>query len=393
MKLYNIVCASIFFCLLAGINCNAQKKNTIIKGKVQNWPTDTIYLQTMSFHSPHSSKLIYQTISKDSTFNFEFNNVTKSFVVQLFLDKESAELNKEFLLLSNYTKNYYYGYCEKFYTYGTTTFLIEPNKILNIKLERNWATNHLTEEIAKKYKTTGIKVSKENTIETTQKTSITFLGNNIFQNEYYQKSFTLDDKIDKRLDIYKTRTIEEAVISYKKIRKKLLDKLELEKDKLSIVFYDYIKAEIEFGARKEFLKFLMFSKEKEMDNFFSKEIPKEIMEIISFDKSTINATTILNEEYNKFLMLYLNFKLNVLNKKYNRYYEYDIQKIRTAIQNFPQESVYYFVTNYLMLPQVNRKYLMNTIKNEEAVEELITKIISKYPEGELNDRLIEKYNL
>lgn len=390
---FNLNILTTLFILSIGVVCNSQENRTIIKGTVHCWPTDTIYLQTMPFNSPHSSELKYQTISKDSTFSFEFESADKPFVVQLFLNRKAAESNKEQLLLLNLTDKYYYGHCIKFYTYETTTFLLEPNKVLNVDLERNWAISTLTPKKAKRYRELGIKVSENNTMETTQKTSIRFSEPNSFQNEYYQKSFNLDDKFDKRLDIYKTRTIGEAIISFKKINQKLLNNLESEKDKLSVVFYDYIKAEIEFGARKEFLKFLMFSKEKEMDTFFSKEIPKEIIDIIEFDKSKINASTLISEEYNKFLMLYLNFKMNIQNKKYNRNYEYDMQKIRTAIRNFPKESVYYFLANYLLQPQVNREYLIKTIKNEEAVEELITKTISKYPEGELNDKLIQKYDL
>ncbi len=371
----------------------AQENRTIIKGTVHNWSTDTIYMQTMPFNSPHSSELKYQIISKDSTFSFEFENIEKPIVVQLYLSKKNAETNKEQLLLLNLTDKYYYGHCIKFYTYGTTTFLLEPNKVLNVDLERNWSISQLSSEKAEKYRELGIKVSENNTMEITQKTSIRFAEPNSFQDEYYQKTFNLDDKFDKRLDIYKTRTIGEAIISFKKINQKTLNNLELEKDKLSPVFYDYIKAEIEFGARKEFLKFLMLSKEKEIDTFFSKEIPKEIIDIIEFDKSKINASTLISEEYNKFLMLYLNFKMNIQNKKYNINYKDDIQKIRTAIRNFPKESVYYFLANHLLQPQVNREYLIKTIKNEEAVEELITKTITKYPEGELNDKLIKKYDL
>ena len=379
--------ALVLFLFINGVT--AQENITTIKGKVKYWPSDTIYLQTMPFHSPHSSELKYQTISKDSTFSFEFENVKKPFIVQLYLSKQIAESNKEHLLLKNLTPEYYYGYCIKFYTYGTTTFLIEPHKTLDIALERNWTISKLTPERAEKYRKIGVNVSKDNTLETTKKTSIDFGETNRFENEYYQKSFNLDDKFDKRLDIYKSMSLEKAIVSYNKLKQKLLNELETDKIKLSPTFYEYINAKIEFGARKEFLKFLMLTREDERADFFSKEIPKEIMDIIEFDKSKINSITLLSEEYNKFLMLYLNFK----NKSYNKYYEYDRDKITLAIKNFPKASVYYFLANYLLLPETNRKTMMENIKNEEAIEELIIKTITKYPDGELNDKLIEKYDL
>jgi hypothetical protein len=380
--------------LFTGLLTFSQEENkTIIKGEVRYWPSDTIYLQTMPFHSPHSSELKHQVISKDSTFSFEFKNVEKPFVIQLFMRKQNADLNREHLLLNNLTDRYYYNQCEKFYTYGTTTFLLEPNKTLNVNLERNWAISNPSSEQAKQYKTRGIKVSKENTIEATQKTSITFLGDKTFKEECFQKAFIIDGKIDNRLDIYKSMPIEKAIISLNKLKKNFLGDLEENKNRLSSIHYNYIKAEIEFGIRKEFLRFLMLNKESEMDDFFSKEIPQEIMDVIEFDKKQVNTVTIRSEAFNQFLMLYLNFKLNTLNKKYNRNYEFGIQKIRTAIRTFPKESVYYFLANNLLQPQVNRKYLIEIIKNEEAVEELITKTITKYPDGELNDLLIEKYDL
>ena len=378
--------------LLFGTISYAQTGITI-KGIVKDWPTDTIYAQTMPFYSPHSSKLKFQTIKRDSVFSFTFNNSGKPLVIQLFSNRKQVKTNRERLLFLNFTDEYYYGHCNKFYTYGIATFLIEPNKTLDVVLKYNQYEKKLTNKVVEKYKKLGIKVSEDNKINITSRMNIKFNDSNSFQDKYYQKSFGLDDKVDKRLEIYsyKSRSIEAAIVSFKKIKQSLLDKLELEKEKLSTVFYDYIKAEIEFGARKEFLKFIMLDKEK--DAFFSKEIPKEVKDIIEFDKTKVNQTTLISEEYNKFLMLYLNFKLNILNKEYNKHYNFGLQKIRTAIRSFPKESVYYFIANHLLLPQINRDYLIKTIKNEEAVDELITKTITKYPDGELNDKLIEQYDL
>lgn len=385
---------NVFILVLVSIlfSANGFSQKTIIKGKVHNWK-DTIYLQTMPFHSPYSTELKAQKITKDSTFNFEFENIDKPLIVQLYFNRKSVKINREQLLFLNLTNEYYYGHCVKFYTYDATTFLIEPNTTINVDLKRNSSIVKLKPEVAEKYRKLGANVSKDDTVEDMQKTEISFTGANKFQHEYFQKSFDLDNIVDRRLRIYETKPINEAVIGYKKVKKQLLDKLETNKDKLSPIFYDYIKAEIEFGAKKEFLKYLMFSKEKEMDAFFAKEIPKEIMDIIVLDKTKVNATTIINEEYNKYLNLYLTFILNFKNKSYKIYYDYDITKIQMAIKNFPEESVYYFLANYLLAPKNNREEMMKTIKIEDAVEELIVKTITKHPNGELNDRIMKKYDL
>lgn len=390
MKFYQTALAT-FVVFLFGTTCIAQENKTIIKGLVHNWPTDTVYLKTMPFHSPHSSKLQFKTISKDSTFSFEFGGTKKPVIVQLFANKTDIKLNEEQLLFQNLTEDYYYGHCVKFYTYGKSTFLIEPNKVINVDLTSNRYSSTLTKEKANKYRKLGAKIPETNIVENVNRTDIKFNGKDTFQNEYYQKSFDLDDKIDKRLDLYKTRPIEDAIVGFKKIRQKLLDELESNKDKLSTVFYDYIKAEIEFGARNEFIKYLVFARKEDMSAFFSNSIAPEIIDIIEFDKTHVNNTTLISEEYNKYIEMYLNFKLNNANKKYVDYYKFTMQKIRTAIRNLPNESIYYYLANNLM--QTNRTELMQSINNEDAVEELITKIISKYPNGELNDKLMIQYDL
>ena len=381
---------STLFLFILGTISYAQTKTTI-KGTVLNWPTDTIYIQTMPFNSPHSSELKFQTIKKDSVFNFSFISDEKPTVVQIYTNKKHAENNKEQLLFLNYTDKYYYSHCDKFYTHGVTTFLLEPNKTLEVVLKHNQHEKKLSNKVAEKYKKIGIEVSPNNTVNTVNKTTIDFIGDTNFQNEYYQTYFNVDDKIDNRLKIYETEPIEKAISSYHKITTKLIGKLELEKNKLSPVFYDYLKAEIEFGARKEFLKFLMLTKEKEMDTFFSKEIPEEISNIIEFDRSKINSTVILSEEYNKFLMLYLNFKLNITNKKYNSHYSFSIQKGKIIFKKFPRISVFYFMQNYLLF--TNKEQLLKDLKSEDDAEGLINSVVKNAPDKVLKEKLIKKYDL
>jgi len=101
--------------------------------------------------------------------------------------------------------------------------------------------------------------------------------------------------------------------------------------------------------------------------------------------------TLISEEYNKYLELYLNFKINIQNKNFAIDSKFNRQKIKMAIKSLPNESLYYYLANHLL--QCNRNQLLQDIGNEEADEELITKTITKYPNGELNDKLTEKYEL
>ncbi|MDO5969288.1 hypothetical protein Q4Q35_05660 [Flavivirga aquimarina] len=387
MKSYQVILGV----LLLGYICNAQTNKTIIKGQVKDWPTDSTYLQTMPFHSPHSSELYAKIISKKGTFSFDFEDIKAPFVVQIFATKELANFNKEELLYNNLTEDYYIRQCVKFYTYGKVTLLIEPNKTLEIDLTYNTSLTTLKPEDVEKHIKIGAKVSKKNTIINDSQMSINFKGGDIFQNEYYQKSFELDKMVDRRLEIYKDMPLDNAILGYQKITQKLLNDLEAKKERLSLTFYNYIKAEIEFGAKYQFLRFLMLDKNNEMDTFFSKGIPKDILDVLSFDKTKVNKTIMVSEEFNNFIEMYLNFKLSEKNKKLILNDGFGFHKIRIAIRNLPKASVYYYLANNLL--QTNREKLMKVIKSEEAVEELITKTITKYPNGELNDKLMVKYNL
>jgi hypothetical protein len=386
MKHQPIILAVIFSLFLTSVG-NTQINKPIIKGMVINWPTDTVYLQTMPFYSPLSSKTEFQILAKDSTFSFELEDKGTPIVVQLYSNKSNAELNKEQLLFLNYTGDYYYGHCVKFYIYAASTFLLEPGKVLDVELRSNRTLEKLSPEMAESDRKAGVKILNGNMIEQIHETNIQFHGENTFQDEYFQKTFDLEDKVDKRLELYQHQPIGKAIESYAKIRKKLLDNLEVDKKKLSAIFYEYIKAEIEFGARGEFLKLLMFSnKEGEnaaLDSFFSNEIPQEIMDIVKFNKDEVTPVIMASEAYNKYLELYLNFKMNVQNKKFSAYNEFSRQKCKTAIRELPQESAYYYLAGQLL----------QTVRNEDFVEELVIATIKKFPGGELNDKLMEKYDL
>lgn len=385
MKLQQIILA-VIISLSSIFVSNAQVNCSIINGKVVNWPTDTVYLQTMPFYSPFSSNTRFQILAKDSTFNFELDDKDTPFVVQLYSKKADVDLNREQLLLLNYSNDYYYGHCVKFYTYAASTFLLEPGKVLYIELTSNRTLKNLSPEMAERYKKAGIKIQDSKTIEQVNETGIQFLGDNSFQQKYFQKTFDLQDKVDKRLELYRNKPIEKAIEGYAKIRKKLLDNLEVEKENLSAISYEYIKAEIEFGARVEFLKYLMFSNKEEneaLDSLFSNEIPQGIIDIIEFNKDEVTTIVMASEAYNKYLELYLNFKINVQNKKFSAYNEFSMQKCKTVIRELPEESVYYYMAGQLL----------QTFRTEDFAEDLVIATIKKFPEGELNDKLMEKYDL
>ena len=379
MKLSRIVLTIVFGMSFVSM-CYAQTNKTTFKGSVNNWHTDTVYLQTMPFHSPFSNELKFQNLSADSVFQFNFEDADKPFVVQIFSKKEHVESNKEELLFLNLTDKYYYGHCIKFYTHGVATFLIEPGTTLDVNLTNQTEITHFTSEAADRWRKRGVLIPLNNILEYNVEMKIQFVGDNSFQNNYYQESFDLDNDTDQRLELYYNKPIEKAITSYNKIRKKLLKELETNKEKLSPVFYDYIKAEIEFGARKEFLKYLEQENSKEkLDIFFSNEISGDIMDIIEFDKSKINYATIINEEYCKYLELYINFKMNIQNKEYIEHNDFSLKKGKTAFEILPEESAYYYLANQLL----------QTIRTEDVVIELI----QGFPDGELNDKLIKMYDL
>ncbi len=388
---------SITVAILFSLNTFAQ--NAVIKGTVKNSPTDTIYLQTMPFHSPYSSEVRSLKISPKGEFKFEFDNVEKAFVVQIYLEKKYLKANKEYLLWSNYlkTEECRSDFCNKFYQYfGTATFFLEPNKTIDVKIERYTSRKKVSKEQIENYNKNGVEVAADNTVEVGGETRIIFKGKDIFQEEYFQKSLNRSHIIGKRLAIYKSMSMDKAIKGYQKSLKQLLDDLNEVKNKLSPACYNYIKAEIEFGAKREFLTFLDFVKytrPEELDIFYANEVPKNITDIIEIGTKEVNYEILISQKFNKYLMSYLNYILNLHHKSYKRYYDYDLNKIRGVIQRFPKESAYYFLANYLLDLKNNRQEMEKEMKNKDAVEELILGILKHYPNGELNQKIMEKYDL
>jgi hypothetical protein len=333
-------------------------EETSIKGKVNNWPTDTVYLSTLPFHSPYSSMDDFVLLSSDNTFKYTFDAKKEPFVLFLTPERKFLDLRND-LLFENLTEEYYRGYCKKFYTDPITTYLIEPGTETIVELTKT-----------KRYGETLIK----------------FLNTNKYNSEYYQTTFELDQKFDEILDerfdeaLTDLTNIDKAIINLQKKQKEILTSLEQNKTYLSPLLYNYTKAEIEFGARKEFLRYLLLDHKDNSSKLFENGISKGILTIVEFDKENINHETLISQEYNEFIELYLIFKNSVQKNKLTVYKQFDAEKFEFALQELPQVSKYYYLANNLL--QSN---------NIEANKKLYERLILEYPEGELNNKLIEKY--
>jgi hypothetical protein len=368
----------IYVFLFFGISIIANGQVTEIKGKVHNWPTDTVYLATLPFHSPYSNSIDFQVLSKDSLFDFKFKEKKEPFVFFISPEKVSVSSQIKLLLYDNLTDQHYYGNCIKVYTYGITTYLVEPNNVIDIDLTLNSWTEQLSSETAEKYRTYGIQIPIDNIMLNVGKTKIEFLNPDKLGYECYQESFDLDDKCDKALEHKKD--ISSAIKSLVETEQKLLSVLEQAKTLISPFLYGYIKAEIEFGARKELLKYLRFDHEKYMSTLFKTDIPAEIIEIIEFDKKNINSATMISEEYNEYLEIYLNFKFSMQKGEYVVYKQFDKEKFDFAIQELPEKSRYFYLANNLL-----------HCNNLDDNTKLYKMLIRNYPDGNLNNKLDEKF--
>jgi hypothetical protein len=120
-----------------------------------------------------------------------------------------------------------------------------------------------------------------------------------------------------------------------------------------------------------------------LDSLFSKEIPQEINAIVDFDKNGVTPVVMASEAYNKYLELYLNFKVNVQNKKFSAFNEFSKQKCKTAIRELPMQSAYYYIAGQLLEKE----------RTEDFAESLLIETIKQFPNGELNEQLRKKYDL
>lgn len=360
MKQQRTTTIILFFLIMIGCNQKAKKlpfdnslkkERTLIKGKVNKWHTDTVYYATLPFHSPYSTVEGFKVLSSDKTFEFTFNNIDKPFI--LLLTPERKFLNhRDFLLFECFTDKYYRGYCKKFFTMPMTTYLIEPGSETIVELTK---TSRYGE------------------------TEIRFRNGNAYNSEYYQTTFDLDQRFDEVVALAKTR--EKAIENLNNKLKDLLIKLDKEQQYISPFLYKYIKAEIKFGAKKEFLRYLLLDHKEETSLLLENEIPSDIIGVITFDKEKVDYATLISQEYNEFLELYLNFKFSEMKKELVVYKEFDEEKFDFALKELPQSSKYYYLANNLLYLSCNEK-----------TKELVTRLVNVYPKGELNDKLSKKYN-
>jgi len=344
------------------ISCNQQtqrlpfdnsfiKEKTSIKGKVNKWTTDTVYYATLPFHSPYSTVDGFKVLTSDNTFEFTFNNNDKPFVLLLTPEKKFLD-HRSFLLFEGFTDEYYKGYCKKFFSMPMTTYIIEPGSESIVELTK-----------ASRYGETKIK----------------FLNDNAFNSDYYQTTFDLDQRFDEVVTLAKTR--EKAIESLNVKLIELLADLDKEQKYISPFLYKYVKAEIQFGAKKEFLRYLLFDHKDETALLLRKEIPSDIKEVIEFDKEKVDYPTLISHEYNEFIELYLNFKFSEMQKELTIYKEFDKEKFDFALKELPEASKYNYLANNLLYINCN-----------EQTKELVTSLVDQYPDGELNDKLLKKYN-
>ena len=373
--------AAIFF---VGISIGVTGQTTIVKGKVHKWVSDTVYICEMPFNSPHSSLVNYQVISKDSTFQFEWDDKEAPFIICIAPLKSFIDNNLQNLLFQNLTEKYYYSQCIKFYTYGSTAYLIEPNTTLNIDLTANTWVDTLSDKKAEYLRSVGAEIGKDNAMRDYGKTEIRFKGtSDSFSNNYYQKFFKQRNKLDNTLEAFSSKNIHMAMINLEYSKQGLLTDLEMNKEKMNPVFYDYLKAEIEFGAKKEFLKYLRFEKPDYLKEILtSGSISEPLLQIIAFDKYSINNTTLISEMYNEYIEFYLNFVMNMVNKEYIEYRPFNMEKLQVAAVELPEKSAYYYIANHLL-----------NLENKSGYKKICNRMMQKYPDEELNDKLKERFGI
>ncbi len=208
------------------------------------------------------------------------------------------------MLFDNLTDKHYYGQCAKFNTYQHTTYLLEPNDSILVELTFNSWIEKLSKKKAKYLKSLGVKVKDDNTIRDYGKTGIKFLNSNKNSLEYYQKWFAVDDEFDSEIERSK-KTIDTYNKVYK-LKEKLLSDLKKEQANITPFLFNHLKAYVEFGAKKEFLKNLIL---KDKD-YLRGEIKPEIIEFLEFDKNAIDFAVLSSDQYNDYLEFYLTYKRN-----------------------------------------------------------------------------------
>jgi hypothetical protein len=252
---------------------------------------------------------------------------------------------------------------------------------MTIDLTFNCWYDQLSQKRADYYRRLGANIGVDNRARNVGETKISFVSPKKTDNEYYQKTLDIDQEIDDF--VRPTDNIEFAVKEYKKIQNRLLNELASVEVTISPFLYEHLQSHIEFAVRKEFIKSLMFEANQTIaENLFAKKVPDYITEIIEFDKSEIGYATLISEEYNEYLELYLNFKISIKEGKYVKYQKFDKYKYDFAEKELPEISKYFYLANHLLHSE-----------NLDNGNDLAMKLMQEYPNGALNQKLYAKYQL
>ncbi|MEM6379024.1 MAG: hypothetical protein AAF705_12485 [Bacteroidota bacterium] len=112
------------------------------------------------------------------------------------------------------------------------------------------------------------------------------------------------------------------------------------------------------------------------------DFPKDIAEHISFEKNSISTNMYKTQMHAEFVEFYLTFVMNVVKKEYTRYRPFDMEKLTIVMDEFPKASAYYYIANNLL-----------QTKDEAQFAEIIGRLLEIFPDVELNDRLIAKFEV
>ena len=278
------------------------------------------------------------------------------------------------MLFDNLTDEHYYGQCAKFYTYQLTTYLLEPNDSILVELNFNSWIEKLSKKKAKHLKSLGLKVLDDNTVRDYGKTGITFLNSNKRSLEYYQKWFAVDDKFNSEIEL--SKSVDDAYNKVNKLKEKLLSDLQQEKSNITPFLFDHLKSLYRVWCKKEFLKNLILKNQK----YLSGKVKPEIKKFLEFNKNSIDFAVLTCDQYNDYLEFYLTYKLNERNKNDLKYYPFNKEKFEFVTEVLPEKLQYYYLANQLLHQE-------NTIENKD----LSFRLVQKYLNGDLNEKLEEKY--
>ncbi|BDD11234.1 hypothetical protein FUAX_36660 [Fulvitalea axinellae] len=325
-------------------------QSAVLYGKVENWPTDTLHFTTLPFHSPYSAQSGFVLLDKAGGYILKFPEIKAPFVFSVTAEKKFINQSQRLFLFDNLTDQYYYGQCVKLYTYTVSTLYLEPGDSLRVDLRKQKRYGH---------------------------TELDFYGNSKASQEYFQTLFDLDSEFG---DLIQDEAFSNASKLISEATQKKLKQLEEKKENLSPFVYDYAKAEIRYSGKVELLKSLRTKSDRVLDYLFKKKMPASIRRTLEIPKNKLAYATLTSEQFNEYLELYLHYKLSVKRHKFVRHQALNTEKFDFALRTLPKSTLYHYLANRLL----------EADKSAE-INALYHKLLKKYPAGELNNQLVEKF--